>query len=65
MLHGIHGNVVNDSRNMSMEAMKAKLLKEVESANVSVKKMSSDLSIMNQLMDSLYTTIKNLEYQMS
>ncbi|PHT53270.1 hypothetical protein CQW23_07732 [Capsicum baccatum] len=48
-----------------MEDMIAKLLKGVEATNMGVTKVNNDLSLINQLVDSHSTAIKQLEQQLS
>ncbi|PHT45082.1 hypothetical protein CQW23_14240 [Capsicum baccatum] len=53
------------SGKMSMEDMMAKLLKGVEATNLGVTEVKNDLSLINQLVDSNSTAIKQLEQQLS
>lgn len=55
--------LANNSRKISMEDMMAKLLKRVESINVRVREMKTDLLTMSQLVDSHSTFIKNPKLQ--
>lgn len=56
---------MNNSRNISIEAMIAMLLKGVESNDVDVKKTKSDLSTMSEIVELHSTSIKHLEYLMN
>lgn len=49
--------IASNSGKMSMEDMIAKILKEVEATNTGVAEVKTDLSSMNQLVDS-HSTLK-------
>ncbi|PHT27732.1 hypothetical protein CQW23_32670 [Capsicum baccatum] len=57
--------VASGSRKMSMEDMMAKLLKGVEATKMGAIEVKNDLSLINQLVDSHSTAIKQLEQQLS
>lgn len=65
MTHGNHDDTTNESGKMFMEAMMFKLLKRLDSTDVGVKEIRSQLSTINQLVDYYSTLIKKLEYQIN
>lgn len=61
---GYRDRAGNGSGSSRMENMLVKVLQRMESTDSRVKELKSDLSNMNQLVDSHSTSIKQLEYDM-